>query len=88
MQLFILSYVVIFSIITILYLRRDKEERNLYIKLIGYYLLGSFTLNLGSISLPLGFVIYLFLRPKLNVKAKRVIAIVGLLLGYVVNLIF
>ncbi|MFD9624224.1 hypothetical protein [Peribacillus muralis] len=60
--------------------KNEDEESNFPIKLMGYFLLGSFTFNLNQIFLPLGFIVYLiFFRPKLNIMVKRMSAIFGFL---------
>ncbi|PWW28775.1 hypothetical protein DFO73_10510 [Cytobacillus oceanisediminis] len=64
----------------ILFRSRDEEEDLLFLKLIGYYILGSFTFNLNGLVLPVGFVISLFLKPKLNKNVKRGSAIFGLIM--------
>ncbi|MFS0864848.1 hypothetical protein [Fredinandcohnia sp. 179-A 10B2 NHS] len=74
-------YTVIF-IGSFLYLVLKKEEAESFsaLKIIGYFILGSFTFNINQISLPLGFVVYLlFLRPTINVDVKRLAAIFGFL---------
>ncbi|WP_099355121.1 hypothetical protein [Fredinandcohnia onubensis] len=61
-----------------LVLKRDEVESNFPLKIIGYFILGSFTFNFNQIPLPLGFIVYLlFFRPTLNVDVKRMAAIFG-----------
>lgn len=61
-----------------LVLKRDEAESNFPLKIIGYFILGSFTFNFNQIPLPLGFIVYLlFFRPTLNVDVKRMAAIFG-----------
>ncbi|MBM7660328.1 hypothetical protein JOC85_001095 [Bacillus mesophilus] len=77
-------------IVSIIYLIRKKgeEEENFSIKIIGYFLLGTFSLNLNQFSLPLGFIVYLlFFRPTLNVKVKRMAAVFGLVAFVFMNYI-
>ncbi|MCG8498960.1 MAG: hypothetical protein MJB12_00940 [Firmicutes bacterium] len=55
------------------------EEDMLGLKLVGYYLLGAFRLNLGALPIPLGFIIYLIaFRPTLNTNAKKYSAYLGI----------
>ena len=55
-------------------------------KLLCYYLLGSFRFNLNKLSVPLGFILNLiFFHPKLNPRIKRNAALLGLLL-YIIGL--
>lgn len=78
MFLFWIAIVVIGIII--LYNNRSQNEEMLILKLIGYYLLGSFTLAINGLPLPIGFVISLFLKPKQNKGIKRGAAVFGLVL--------
>ena len=58
--------------------KTDNEEF-LLLKLIGYYLLGSFRFNFNKIALPAGFIAYLvFFRPKINKPVKKALASLGL----------
>lgn len=73
-----------------IFLLRKKEENETYypLKVIGYFILGSFAFKLNQIPLPLGFIVFfLFLRPTINAKSKRVSAIVGLGAFFLVHLI-
>ncbi|WP_156319846.1 hypothetical protein [Bacillus sp. FJAT-18017] len=55
-------------------------------KIIGYFILGSFAFNFNLISIPLGFIVYLLLfRPKLNVDIKRTASVLGFLTFIVVQ---
>jgi hypothetical protein len=66
--------------IIIIYRKSDSCENLLFLKLLGYYLLGSFRFNLNKLAIPLGFILYLiFFKPKLNEKNKRSAALLGLL---------
>lgn len=64
----------------ILFRNREEEEDLLFLKLIGYYFLGSFTFNLNGLVLPVGFVISLFIKPRQNKSVKRGSAIFGLIM--------
>lgn len=58
--------------------KKDTSEDYFPLKIIGYFVLGSFAFNFNQISIPLGFVAYLlFFRPKLNVHVKRMATIFG-----------
>jgi hypothetical protein len=58
--------------------KTDTEEF-LLLKLIGYYLLGSFRFNLNRLALPAGFIVYLvFFRPQINKPVKKAIVSLGL----------
>ncbi|MDF2038149.1 hypothetical protein P2R12_14380 [Cytobacillus oceanisediminis] len=63
-----------------LFRSRNEEEELLILKLIGYYLLGTFTFSFNGIVLPVGFVISLFLKPRQNRSVKRSSAIFGLVI--------
>ncbi|MBT2656104.1 hypothetical protein J7E81_12855 [Bacillus sp. ISL-18] len=69
-------------LVSFLFLMKKKSDTESYfpLKIMGYFVLGSFAFNLNHISLPLGFVVYLiFFRPKLNVDVKRIATIIGVL---------
>jgi hypothetical protein len=72
-------YTIILIVIFLILIRKKNDEESYFpLKVIGYFILGSFALNLNQISLPLGFVLYLlFFRPKLNEHVKRIAAIYG-----------
>jgi hypothetical protein len=60
---------------------KSEEENYIFIKIIGYSILGSFKLSLNNFPIPLGFIIYLmFLRPKINIKSKQISALLGLVI--------
>lgn len=93
----IISIAVAIAILIYIYTKYKVEnESYLGIKLIGYYILGSFRLNLDKIALPLGFIIFiLFFRPKINSNVKRMAAwaglfifIFGLLVPYISEVYF
>ncbi|RBP93092.1 hypothetical protein DFO70_106224 [Cytobacillus firmus] len=66
--------------IYLLFRSRNEEEEHLILKLIGYYLLGTFTFSVNGIVLPVGFIISLFLKPRQNRSVKRGSAIFGLVI--------
>jgi hypothetical protein len=69
-------------IVSFLFLVWKKDEAESYfpLKIIGYFILGSFAFNFNQISLPLGFIVYLlFFRPTLNVDVKRMASLFGVL---------
>ncbi|MBZ9687342.1 hypothetical protein G9F72_013500 [Clostridium estertheticum] len=67
--------------LVIIYRKREFSENLLFVKLLCYYLLGSFRFNLNKLSVPLGFILYLvFFHPKLNARSKRYAVLLGLLL--------
>ncbi|MFD2670179.1 hypothetical protein [Marinicrinis sediminis] len=77
----LLIWIFIFVIgMSLLYANREKQEEMLALKLIGYYLLGSFHVNLDGLILPVGFLISLLLRPRDNRAIKMGAAIFGLIL--------
>lgn len=60
--------------------KKDDTEAHFHLKIIGYFVLGSFALNFNQISIPLGFIAYLlFFRPKQNVRVKRIATVFGVL---------
>ena len=75
---------IVFTVVLILglvylYKRSDRTEDLLFLKLLGYYLLGSFRFNFNKIAIPFGFLIYLlFLHPNQNARSKRQAAGLGL----------
>lgn len=73
----------VFIIISLVYIykKREEEEAYLAIKVVGYYLLGSFRFNFNSLIIPLGFALYLiFFRPSINKKVKRLAATFGFII--------
>lgn len=69
-------------IVSFLFLVRKQTEAETYfpLKIVGYFILCSFSFNFNQITLPLGFIVYLlFFRPKLNVDVKRVASVFGVL---------
>ncbi|WP_442598566.1 hypothetical protein [Neobacillus sp. D3-1R] len=74
----IIYTILLIIIFLILVRKKNDEESNFPLKVIGYFILGSFAFNLNHIALPLGFVIYLlFFHPTLNGHVKRTAAICG-----------
>lgn len=62
-----------------IFVKSDRTEELLFLKLLGYYFLGSFRFNLNRIAMPLGFIIYMLcVHPKQNAASKRRAAILGL----------
>lgn len=75
-------------IVNVIFLVRKKadEESNFPLKIIGYFILGSFAFNMNQISLPVGFVVYLlFFHPKVNGQVKRKAAVSGVIAFVVVH---
>jgi hypothetical protein len=71
----------IFQIIVliILYWKREENEDYLALKLIGYSFLGAFNIRIIALVLPVGFVLYLFMRPHTNKDMKHYAALIGLI---------
>lgn len=68
-------------LLVLAYKKREEDESRLGWKIAGYYLLGSFTLNLNDLALPLGFLLFLlFFRPVKNRATKQNAAYLGLVL--------
>jgi hypothetical protein len=66
--------------------RKDETESNFPLKIIGYFILGSFAFHFNQVSLPIGFAVYLlFFRPRVNVKVKRLAATVGVFAFVIVH---
>jgi hypothetical protein len=76
--LFMLSIVVVI----ILYRKSDEEEPYLFLKLLGYTILGAFMLEINRVKMPLGFVVFLlFFRDiPTNSWAKKRAAYLGLII--------
>lgn len=69
-------------IVSFLFLVRKMDETESYfpLKVIGYFIVGSFAFNFNQIPLPLGFIVYLlFFRPTLNKDVKRMASVFGVL---------
>lgn len=68
-------------VLVLIYRKRESEEAYLGIKVVGYYLLGSFTFNFNMFPIPLGYIIYLmFFKPTQNRKVKNRIVNFGLVI--------
>ncbi|MBT2691129.1 hypothetical protein J7I93_23630 [Bacillus sp. ISL-47] len=78
--MFIIIFLLWAAGIYILFRKREEDEHLLFLKLLGYYLLGSFNFSLNGLVLPVGFVISLFLKPQQNKSVKRGAAIFGLIM--------
>ncbi|MGM7685103.1 hypothetical protein ACSVDA_23640 [Cytobacillus sp. Hm23] len=75
-------------IVCSLYLVWKKGEVESYfpLKVVGYFILGSFAFSFNQITLPLGFILYiLFFRPALNVEVKRMAAVLGVITFTIVH---
>lgn len=76
----IISTIVVIFVLMLFYRNREEDEGYLGLKLVGYYILGTFNLKIG-ILIPIGFIIWLLLfHPKTNQTIKRYSAIFGLLM--------
>lgn len=76
----IIGVLVVIFVLILFYKNREDDEEYLGLKLVGYYLLGTFNLNVG-ILIPIGFIIWLLLfHPKTNRTIKRYSAIFGLIM--------
>ncbi|MGR3762562.1 hypothetical protein [Rossellomorea sp. NS-SX7] len=78
MELFLFMFSI--TAVIILYRKSDKEEPYLFLKLLGYTILGAFMLEINSVKLPLGFVVFLlFFRDiPTNAWGKKRAAYLGL----------
>lgn len=72
--------ILVIAVLIYTYIRlKSEEEAYLPIKLIGFYILGTFRFSLNKLAIPLGFIIFLlFFRPTRNIKAKKACAYVGI----------
>ncbi|OEF99898.1 hypothetical protein BHF71_07240 [Vulcanibacillus modesticaldus] len=77
---FLILLVFIVVIIGILYSNRKVNENLLVLKLFGYYLLGAFYLNLNGLVIPIGIIISLFLKSKINRSIKLGASIFGFIM--------
>jgi hypothetical protein len=72
-----ISILIMVTLLILIYRIREVNETYLGMKLLGYYYLGAFNLNI-YILIPLGIIIYLLLfRPKINAKVKMYSALSG-----------
>ncbi|MFF2480737.1 hypothetical protein [Paenibacillus sp. NPDC058071] len=80
--LYFIPLLIVLALLPLLYRRRTSDERGLEWRLIGYTLLGGFTLSLNEVKLPLGFAVYFpfFSKTKANFAIKNKAALLGLLL--------
>ncbi|WP_409340470.1 hypothetical protein [Paenibacillus sp. MBLB4367] len=78
----ILFTLLLIVVLAVLYRKHSEPENGLAWKLIGYFLLGGFTLTLNDTRLPLGFAVYwlFFRKAKPNRGIKHMAALLGLLL--------
>ena len=77
----LLTIVVIAAMLLIYTTYRTDKEDYFILKLLGYYFLGAFRFNFNHIAIPLGFLIYaIFLKPNINRTAKRLAALLGLVI--------
>lgn len=84
--MFIIAILLVLLVLYVLYTKRETNEDLLGLKLFGYYILGVFSFTIGSITLPLGFLLSLLLRPKMNAGIKRGASIFGLIM-FILNLL-
>jgi hypothetical protein len=80
MELFLLMLSIV--VVIILYRKSDEEEPYLFMKLLGYTILGAFMLEINRVKLPLGFVVFLvFFRDiPFNAWGKKRAAYLGLII--------
>jgi TRAP-type uncharacterized transport system fused permease subunit len=79
-HLSLLPAIIVIIGLIIIYQQRAGSEEYLGLKLIGYYLLGSFNLHIG-ILIPIGIIIYLlFFHPSSNARVKRMSAWFGFII--------
>jgi magnesium-transporting ATPase (P-type) len=85
-QVSFISTAIIIVCLVWFYRKREVNEAYLGLKLVGYYLLGTFNLHINMV-IPIGIVICLvFFHPPINARIKRLSALLGLLMmivGYV-----
>ncbi len=60
--------------------KREEDERHLGWKLVGYYLLGTFSFQQETYAIPIGYMIFWFLKPKCNKKVKTYAATFGFIM--------
>ena len=79
-MLYLILYIVQFGIIIYIYRKWGREEPYLFLKLLGYSVLGAFAFSINQWTFPLGFIIFLlfFREPAWNLLAKRYAAYTGL----------
>ncbi|MCA1012221.1 hypothetical protein [Halobacillus halophilus] len=79
-MLYLILYICQFGIILYIYRKWGREEPYLFLKLLGYSVLGAFAFSINQWTLPLGFIVFLlfFRDPAWNQLAKRYAAYTGL----------
>ncbi|OEF96132.1 hypothetical protein [Desulfuribacillus alkaliarsenatis] len=78
--MWIITLLIIITGLSYIYLKSEKDESNIILKLIGYSLLGAFSFIFNGLPIPLGFLIFLlFLKPKVDRVAKTRAVYLGLL---------
>jgi hypothetical protein len=80
---------ILLGVLVLLYKRPQHPESYLFLKLVGYLLIGGFTLSINALKLPIGFIVVLvfFLKPKWNREIKIQAALLGFLL-YLTQLVY
>lgn len=64
-----------------LYKNKDEAEENIFLKLIGYFMIGAFVIPIKKIILPIGFIIHLIVyKAEVNRDIKRKSALFGFIL--------
>lgn len=80
----IITLIVIIALLFIYRKYKEEDEDLLGFKVIGYYLLGAFRLNINNLALPVGFIIYFsFFKPKTNSIVKKYSAVLGLIVFFI-----
>lgn len=81
------AFLIALSILIAIYFYSDRGENVIFLKLLGYSLLGGFVFRLNEIPIPVGFIIFLlFFSPKANKAAKIRAACLGLALLFLLPL--
>ncbi|PYZ96503.1 hypothetical protein CR205_12355 [Alteribacter lacisalsi] len=62
---------------------QDEDEKYLILKLIGYYVLGAFTIEIDWFGLPIGLGVVFLLNPRTNRKGKLAVAFIAYVLSYI-----
>ncbi|MEH6939852.1 hypothetical protein V7056_18700 [Bacillus sp. JJ664] len=79
---FIFYLVIFLGIFLFLVWKKKKFDTESYfhLKIIGYFVLGSFSISFNQLTIPIGFLGFLFFfRPKLNAHAKRMSTYLGVI---------
>ena len=75
----IIGTLVIASCLFLIYKNRSEDEDFLFLKLIGYFFLGSFRFVLNGVPIPLGFFVFMFfIKPKINRRTKSLSVYLGI----------